>query len=330
MTQGNVSLPTLTNNGLGLIRGVKNIPYVQFPNADYGTFSPVIPTKNASDVYGEIFQNSILNPEVVPKLDSKLVNQISKKIGYNIIYEKSKTIDEVVTNAQCAKSPDSIYLLSTTNDEFYILANCEHIEAKEFFDLCRKIKSILEELKIGNFISCKLYRIAGNSYKIIEEKIGYIQKKTNLMFLRDLKEKGKKIYSVSNRIHKIFGRDFFDKVYDAERNIQVYKHLDSIVGEKSNGDNLYIAVLNDLVDFEYKNKDFHYIKTLKDFDSWLGNFYNKLNSDDKLIIVGILGCDNQSKKNIYTFERGPVFIYKRNIEGKALGDLSSDDLRNFF
>ena len=318
----------LASLGIGNICQNKTVKSVQNPKAVIARLEEQSVGKDTLTGHFEIMGLKVTEP--YPSFtDTGFPDELIKKLedfsSRKVIGNKSASGTEILVELGEEQLKTGALIVYTSADSvLQIAANEEIIPLEELYSICeyaRRITVENKEWQVGRIIARPFVGKTKETFKRTANRHDYALKpfaKTALDFLQDA---GFDTLAVG-KIYDIFDGQGISKTTRSKSNYEGMK----ITINHLNNDFTGICFTN-LVDFDalygHRRDSLGYKKAIEEFDMQLGEFMEKMNDDDLLIVTADHGNDPIHHGTDHTRELVPMLCYHKSIVGKDLGTLKS-------
>jgi phosphopentomutase len=174
------------------------------------------------------------------------------------------------------------------------------------------------EHAVGRVIARPFLGEAGSFYRTANRR-DFSLPPPKRTYMDDVLESGLEVISVG-KIYDIFLGQGITESYPTHSNREGMDVMRELVEKDFSG----LCFVN-LVDFDmiygHRQDADGYAKAISEFDTFIGEFIERLGEDDALIITADHGCDPGDDSTDHTREYVPLFVYGRGIPPENLGTL---------
>lgn len=315
-----LNVPNMISLGLGSIDGVVNIGKVHSQKGAYGKMAERSQGKDTTTGHWEI--SGIVSNKPFPTypdgFPEDIIEKFGKAVGRGILCNKPYSGTAVIEDYgdEHIKTGDLI-VYTSADSVFQIAAHEDVVPTEALYDYCKIAREILVgEHAVGRVIARPFKGESGNYYRTPNRR-DFSLEPTSETMLDALKKNGKDVIAVG-KITDIFANRGITKTVYTHGNAEGMAVTYECLKEDFNG-----LCFTNLVDFDmlygHRNDALGYAAALNEFDSWLGDFKEKLHEDDILIITADHGCDPVGPKTDHTREYVPILVYGKKVKPKNLG-----------
>lgn len=318
-----IKLPNLQKLGLGNIIHLDGIPPVAVPMACFGKAAELSKGKDTNtghyEIAGVIVERAFPTyPDGFPK---ELVDKFCKACGFTkVLGNKPASGTEILNELgeEHVKTGQPI-VYTSADSVFQIAAHEEVIPPEKLWEICEKARRILT----GEHNACRViarpFIGKNNKFTRTANRRDFALDPPEKTVLDYLVEADHKVYGIG-KIEDIYNKKGLTKAVHTESNLDgIKKTIEAINTEKEG------LIFTNLVDFDMKfghrNDPKGYAKALEEFDLYLPQILNGLESNDLLIITADHGCDpTYLKSTDHSREYIPIIAYTKVMKcGKGLG-----------
>ena len=327
---GILSLPNLTEFGLGCIDGVTCIEKVPSPRAQIARLQERSMGKDTTTGHWEmagIISNAPMPtyPNGFPK---ELIDAFEAAVGRGTLCNLPYSGTDVIRDYGKEHVETGKLIVYTSADSVFQVAAHENIvPLDELYEICRIARKMLTgKYGVGRVIARPFVGTAPNFKRTENRKdFSLVPPKDNM--LDKLSGNGFDVIGVG-KIGDIFAMSGITKTFPTHNNTEGMEKTMELLGCDFHG----LCFVN-LVDFDMKyghrQDAVGYANALNEFDAWLGKAIPLLRDDDALIITADHGCDPTDNSTDHTREYVPCFVYGKDIPAVNLGTiLGFDHIRN--
>ncbi len=254
-------------------------------------------------------------PNGFPK---EVLEEFSKATGRGILCNLPYSGTDVIRDYgdEHVKSGDLI-VYTSADSVFQIAAHEDIVPIEQLYEYCRIARKILcGKHAVGRVIARPFIGESGN-YARTANRHDFSLEPYGLTMLDAIKESGKDVIAVGKITDIFAGRGVTESIF-THGNSEGMQVTSAVAEKNFNG----LAFTN-LVDFDmvygHRNNAVGYTEALNEFDTWLGNFQNKLQPEDILIITADHGCDPGDVSTDHTREYIPMLAYGQAVKLANLG-----------
>ena len=323
---GNLSLPTLTSLGLGLIDGVNDIEAVSNPLATYARLQEKSMGKDTTTGHWEMA--GVISEAPMPTFPNgfprELLDKFEAAVGRGAICNLPYSGTDVIRDYGEEHIKTGKLIVYTSADSvFQIAAHEKIVPIDELYRICQ----IAREMLVGKYgvgrVIARPFVGEAPDFKRTENRRDFSLVPPIDTVLNKLSKSGYDVIGVG-KIGDIFAMSGLTETYPTHNNNEGMTKTSELLKKDFNG----LCFVN-LVDFDMKyghrQDACGYAGALNEFDAWLANALECLNDDDAIIITADHGCDPTDNSTDHTREYVPFLMYGKNIEPKNLGTILGFD-----
>ena len=334
-------IPNLIKLGLGNIRAdnpIKGIPVVNDPLADFGKMHEVSAAKDSMNGHWEMMGLPVTKPlATFPNgFPKELIKKIEDFSGRKVIVNKPYSGTQVIHDYGEEQLKTGALIVYTSADSvLQIAANTAVIPLKELYKICKYVRSITIDYRIGRIIARPYTWKNKDDFTRTSDRHDYTLEPTSKTDLNVLKDAGYDVLAVG-KINDIFsGSGITDGVHTVSNHDGMVQTMNY---QKKDFEGFCFT---NLVDFDAKFGHRRNIKgfgeCLMAFDIQLGEFLKAMRPDDLLMITADHGNDPGFRGTDHTREFVPLLAYSPSMteKGHSLGirktyaDLGATVVDNF-
>lgn len=318
----------LASLGIGNICQNKTVKKVQNPKAVIARLEEQSVGKDTLTGHFEIMGLNVTEPYpsfTETGFPGELIKKLEDFSSRKVIGNKSASGTEILVELGEEQLKTGALIVYTSADSvLQIAANEEIIPLEELYRICEYARQITienKEWQVGRIIARPFVGRTKETFKRTTNRHDYALKpfaKTALDFLQDA---GFDTLAVG-KIYDIFDGQGISKTTRSKSNHEGME----ITINHLNDDFTGICFTN-LVDFDalygHRRDSLGYKNAIEEFDIQLGEFMEKMNDDDLLIVTADHGNDPIHHGTDHTRELVPMLCYHKSIIGKDLGTLKS-------
>lgn len=322
-----LSLPTLTELGLGCIDGVSDIPCVTAPRATVGRLQERSMGKDTTTGHWEMA--GIISNRPMPTFPNgfpeELIERFEKAVGRGTLCNLPYSGTDVIRDYGKEHLETGRLIVYTSADSvFQIAAHEDLVPIDELYAICRTARELLTgEYGVGRVIARPFIGDDAKGFKRTENRRDFSLLPPTDTMLNKLSSDGFDVIGVG-KIGDIFAMSGLTEAYPTHNNDEGMQKTSELIEKDFHG----LCFVN-LVDFDMKyghrQDAVGYANALNQFDVWLADALPRLKSDDVLIITADHGCDPTDNSTDHTREYVPFIAYEKNAAPKNLGTIIGFD-----
>ncbi len=330
-TQGGISIPNLTELGIGNIDGAQNLEKTEKAKGCFGKCAEISCGKDTTTGHWEMvgIWSKRPFPTYPEGFGEDIVEAFCERTGVTgILGNKTASGTAILEELGSKHRETGMPIVYTSADSvFQIACNEEIYPPEELYKMCRAAREILVgENNVARVIARPFIELKDNDkvigYKRTANRRDFSLKPDTPNLLTNICDANLPVAAVG-KIEDIFaGVGITDAVHTKDNMDGMDKTLEYMRKQK-NG-----LIFTNLVEFDstwgHRNDPAGYKKGLEDFDARLKEVIENLENGDLLIINADHGCDPTSKGTDHTREYVPLVVYGHNIkENVNLGILDT-------
>lgn len=320
--QVNISLPNLTQLGLGNIESIIGVNAVIQPLGSYGKMTEVSPGKDSTTGHWELggihldFDFSYF-PQGFTK---EIMDLFLEKTGCKgFLGNKAASGTEIIQELGDEHLRTGFPIVYTSADSvFQIAAHEEVIKLEELYQICEITRKevLTEPLKIGRVIARPFLGGNGN-YTRTKNRKDFSLDAPYPTILDEVKKSGRETVAIG-KINDLFNHRGITKPLFTKSNEE---GIEAIIQQMQDCNNSLIFA--NLVDFDvyygHRNDPIGFAKALEYFDSRLPEILTLLDEGDMLLLTADHGNDPTTSGTDHSREYVPILAYTKSHLGKNLG-----------
>lgn len=320
-----LEIPNLIKMGIGNIDGLSFLGKTDSPSALCARMTEASLGKDTTighwEIAGKISHCALPTfPNGFPReLLDRFMTLCGRGVLCNLPYSGTKVIADY---GEEHMRSGSLIVYTSADSVFQIAAHEDIVPLDELYDICRKAREILVgKYGVGRVIARPFAGEAGAFYRT-DNRRDFSLEPDGVLLPEAFWNAELDSISVG-KISDIFADKRFTKkilTHSNDEGMQVTKNL---LGEDFRG----LCFVN-LVDFDMKfghRRDVNgYAHALTEFDKFIGEFTDNMNSDDILFITADHGCDPAfTATTDHTREYTPLLVYSEHLSSENLGTRKS-------
>ena len=320
-----LKIPNLLKAGLGNIDGVTCLPTTDTPVGAVARLTEQSMGKDTTIGHWEIA--GIVSPNPLPTypegFPEEVLEPFRQATGRGILANAPWSGTAVIQEFgdEHVKTGDLI-VYTSADSVFQIAAHEEVVPLEQLYEYCRIARQQLQgKHGVGRVIARPFVGESG-AYKRTSNRHDYSLEPPKTTLLDAIKAAGLDSIGVG-KIYDIFaGKGTTEHVYN-KSNADGMNHAMNYAGKDFKG----LCFVN-LVDFDmlygHRRDIDGYAKALTEFDTWLGQFLDKLGDEDLVLITADHGCDPAyTATTDHTREYVPLVVLGRKVRPVNLGTRKS-------
>ena len=253
----------------------------------------------------------------------EIIDRFSAVTGRKVICNKPYSGTDVIRDyGEIQKADGSLIVYTSADSVFQIAAHEEWIGLDKLYEYSQAARDLLTgEHGVGRVIARPFIGEDKASFRRTANRHDYSIAPPARTMLNDILDAGLSTIGIG-KIHDIFAGDGIRETRRTTSNAQGQQYLLELADRDFSG----LCFVN-LVDFDmlygHRNDIDGYAKAASYFDSCLGQFLDKMNDDDVLIITADHGCDPGFPGTDHTREYVPMICFGKSIRPVNLGTRTS-------
>lgn len=322
--QPEFNCPNLTKLGLFNIDGMDYKDGTASPLGAYGRLSEKSKGKDTTTGHWEIMGlvSEMPFPTYPDGFPEEVLNEFTEKTGRGILCNKPYSGTKVIEDygLEHIKTGDLI-IYTSADSVFQIAAHEDVVPVEQLYEYCRIAREILKGNHGVGRVIARPFEGKYPDFKRTPRRHDFSLVPPKDTVLDYLKKTGFDVLPVG-KIYDIFAGKGVMESQPTTSNADGMNKTDEWLGKDFNG----LCFIN-LVDFDmlygHRNDVKGYAKALTEFDIWLGEFMQKMNDDDVLMITSDHGCDPVTESTDHSREYTFILAYGKNVESVNLGTRNS-------
>lgn len=318
------NIETLQKLGLCNIDGIDYLDSTANPSAAYGRLSELSNGKDTTighwEISGIVSKNPL--PTYPDGFPDEIIKEFCDRTGRNALCNKPYSGTEVIKEyGQRHIDSGDLIVYTSADSVFQIAAHEDIVPIDELYRYCQIAREILTGKHSVGRVIARPFATVNGEFKRTSNRHDFSLKPPKDTMLNYICNKGLDCIAVG-KINDIFAASGITEFIYTESNADGMNRTHEYLKKDFSG----LCFVN-LVDFDtlygHRNDVDGYAKAITQFDSWLNDFIEQLNSDDVLIITADHGCDPGYKTSTdHSREYVPLIIYGNRIKPINLGTRS--------
>ena len=316
---GKLNVPNMAKIGLFNIDGVDFGEKTSAPSGAFMRISELSKGKDTTTGHWEIA--GIVSEKAFPTFPngfpSEVIEEFERRTGRKTLCNKPYSGTKVIADYGEEHLKTGALIVYTSADSvFQIAAHEKIVPVEELYKYCEIAREILQgDYAVGRVIARPFEGDFPFTRTPRRHDFSLVPPKTTMLDV--LKENGLDVIGVG----KIF--DIFAGKSVTECDRKIGNSVDMEITSQYQKKDFHGLCFTNLVDFDmlygHRRDAEGYAQALNEFDKWLGDFIEKMRSDDVLIITADHGCDPCHSGTDHTREYIPVLVYGNEIKPANLG-----------
>ena len=320
-----LNLPNLQRLGMGNLAEVEGVPPLANPCGAYGRLAERSAGKDSVvghwELAGVVLEEPFATyPQGFP---DELVAAFTKISGVQPLGNVPASGISILKEygAEHVKTGRPI-LYTSVDSVFQIAAHEEILPPEELYKLCNLAKPLVDEYNIARVIARPFVGTEQDGFRRTPHRKDFPAPPPQQTLLEVLTDKNYTVSAVG-------------KIYDLFAGRGISRSVTSV--NNADGMNKTLAELTaldkgllmvNLIDFDmaygHRKDAVGFGKALEEFDAWLPQLYEQMQTDDLLVISADHGCDPTTPGSDHTREYVPVLVWSKSMRvGIELGDRES-------
>src|ERR1700733_8257089 len=297
-TLGNIArkrtlhLPNLEKLGLGNIAPLEHVAPAEHPAAALGRCAPGSPGKETTTGHWEMAGIHLAKPfPLYPHgFPPEIMQEFEQRIGRGTLGNYAASGTEIIKQLGEEHRRTGKPIVYTSADSvFQVAAHEEVIPLWELYKICETARELLRgPFEVGRVIARPFIGQPGSFTRTPNRK-DYAVPPPRGMLLDQLQDHKVEVFSIGKIFDVFLGRGIGEYEKNKNNSDGMAKTLGAL--DQLSGGLLFV----NLVDFDqlygHRNDVEGYAKALEAFDVWLPSLYEKLSTEDLLIVTADHGCD---------------------------------------
>ena len=316
---GKLNVPNMAKIGLFNIDGVDFGEKTSAPSGAFMRISELSKGKDTTTGHWEIA--GIVSEKAFPTFPngfpSEVIEEFERRTGRKTLCNKPYSGTKVIADYGEEHLKTGALIVYTSADSvFQIAAHEKIVPVEELYKYCEIAREILQgDYAVGRVIARPFEGDFPFTRTPRRHDFSLVPPKTTMLDV--LNKNGLDVIGVG----KIF--DIFAGKSVTECDRKIGNSVDMEITSQYQKKDFHGLCFTNLVDFDmlygHRRDAEGYAQALNEFDKWLGDFIEKMRSDDVLIITADHGCDPCHSGTDHTREYIPVLVYGNEIKPANLG-----------
>ena len=317
-------MPNMAKLGLFNIDGVDCKEKSIEPIGAYGRMAEMSKGKDTTTGHWEIC--GIVSDKPFPTypdgFPDEIISKFEEKVDRKVICNKPYSGTKVIEDYGKEHIQSGALIVYTSADSvFQIAAHEDIVPIEKLYEYCRIAREILTgEHAVGRVIA-RPFEGEFPNFRRTARRHDYSLMPPEKTLLDKLTANNLDIITIG-KIYDIFAGKALKEAIPTQNNTHGMELTMKALSEDFTG-----LCFTNLVDFDmvygHRNDAAGYAKALSDFDNWLGDFREKMQSGDLLMITADHGCDPLTESTDHSREYTPLLICGSNIKAVNLGTRKS-------
>lgn len=322
---GGVHLPNLQRLGMGNLAEIEGVPPLANPCGAFGRLAERSAGKDSVvghwELAGVVLEEPFATyPQGFP---DDLVAAFAKIIGIQPLGNVPASGISILKEygAEHVKTGRPI-LYTSVDSVFQIAAHEDILPPEELYKLCHLAKPLVDEYNIARVIARPFVGTEQEGFRRTPHRKDFPAPPPQQTLLEGLTDKNYTVSAVG-KIYDLFaGRGISRSVTSVNNTDGMNKTLAELTALEKG------LLMVNLIDFDmaygHRKDAVGFGKALEEFDAWLPQLYEQMQTDDLLVICADHGCDPTTPGSDHTREYVPVLVWSKSMRGGVeLGDRES-------
>ena len=318
---GGLTLPRLERLGLGRLLDLPGVRAIADPAGAYARLTERSPGKDSTTGHWELAGIVLDRPfPTFPKgFPEELLERWSERVGRGWIGNIASSGTEIIARFGEEHQKTGRFIVYTSADSvFQVAAHEATVPIDELYAACRAARELLDgKNAVGRVIARPFSGLPGN-YARTARRRDFSLLPPQPTLLDRLSEAGHRVVTVGKVDELFAGRGVAEAIHTAGNGEGQELLLDLA---RRPGDGLVFA---NLVDFDqaygHRNDPVGFARALESFDDWLGDFQQRLRSDEICMITADHGNDPTTPSTDHAREYTPLLVAGPRVQtGVDLG-----------
>jgi len=251
----------------------------------------------------------------------ELIDELEKRCGKKVIGNKSASGTEILEElAEEEINTGAMIVYTSADSVLQICGNEETFDLQNLYRCCEIARELTmkDEWKVGRVIARPYVGKKKGEFKRTSNRHDYALKPFGKTALNVLKDNGFDVISIG-KINDIFVGEGITKAYHSDSSVHGMEQTIDMLNEDFTG-----LCFTNLVDFDalwgHRRDPIGYAKEIEKFDIKLGEFMEKMNEDDLIILTADHGNDPTHTGTDHTREAVFFMAYSKKFDGGKLLD----------
>lgn len=322
---GGLNLPNMRNLGLGCLAEIAGVLPVSEPAGIYGRLAEMSSGKDSIIGHWELAGVVVDKPfATYPQgFPAELVKRFAEIAGAqplgNISAGGLSILKEYGEEHVRTGRP---ILYTSVDSVFQVAAHEDVLPPEKLYDLCRAAKVLTDEYGIARVIARPFVGDVQRGFRRTAGRKDFPVPPPQKTILEGLIAKGYAVAAVGKISDLFAGHGISSSVATVDNNDGMEKVIAGLAA-LDNG-----LLMANLIDFDmvygHRKDAVGFGRALEEFDAWLPQLFDAMQSEDLLVICADHGCDPTTPGSDHTREYVPVLLWSKAMRrGRALGDRQS-------
>ncbi|MDF2988366.1 MAG: phosphopentomutase [Eubacterium sp.] len=328
---GGISLPNMTQMGLGKIDGIDYLPVPKAVTGSYGRMAEVSKGKDTITGHWEMSGLQLEYPfPTYPKGFSRdIIERFEQLTGRGVLANSVASGTEIIKEyGEEHMKTGKLIVYTSADSVFQIAAHEDVVPIEEQYKICQIARDMLQGENMVGRVIARPFTGEPGSFARTANRRDFSAEPTSDTVLDKLQQKGMDVIAVG-KIEDIFSGKGISEAEHTKSNMNGVDVTLKYMKENNKG-----LIFTNLVDFDmlfgHRNNPDGYKQALEEFDSRLPEIISAMREEDLLMITADHGCDPTTPSTDHSREHVPVLVYGKNIKPdinlgtrKTFADLAS-------
>lgn len=310
-----LNIPVLSMLGLYNIDGINYGEHLPNKHSVYGRLVEMSADKDTITGHREMM--GIVSDKRMPTFPNgfpeDFIKEFEKRIHRKVLCNKPYSGTEVLKDYGKQQVAEGAVIVYTSGDSvFQIAAHCGIVQTEEQYEICKIAREMLTgDLAVGRVIARPFCGVYPNFERVSWQRHDYALPLDKNNGLSILQSKGIETIGVG-KIGDIFSHTGLNKSYPTGKNAKGFEKCFELLDSAPDNSLIFANFVDFDSEYGHRRNVEGYTKCLNEFDKFLYDFINKMNSKDYLIITADHGCDPCFMKTTdHTRECVPLLVYNK-------------------
>jgi phosphopentomutase len=312
---GGLYLQNLEKLGLGCIHPITGVNCVENPIASFGKLAELSPGKDSTTGHWEL-AGLVLDspfPTYQDGFPDDILKAFSKKTGLNVLGNYAASGTEIIKELGEEHLKTGKPIIYTSADSvFQIAAHDDVIPLERLYEICKISRDILQgEHAVARVIARPFVGKNKDEFIRTRYRKDFSLKPSGDTLFTKLQTAGIPTIAIG-KINDLYAYDGISDSIQTKSNAEGMQALSQSLNDYPHG-----LIMANLVDFDmlwgHRNDKEGFKRGLSEFDAWLGDFLEKLDTNDILIITSDHGNDPTTASTDHSREYIPILVIGEKI-----------------
>ena len=308
---GGLSLPTLTELGLGSIIELEGVPPASAPVL-HGRLHALGPGKDSTAGHWELM--GVVSSSPLPTYEHgfppEVVELVRAAAGRGILCNRPYNGIEVIEDFAPQHLQSGELIVYTSQDSvLQIAAHVDRIAPEELYRVCSEVRSKLTGPHAVGRVIARPFTGSEGRFERTEGRRDYSLSPPSRSYLEELQAGGVEVHTVG-KVGQLFAGVGIDVQHPGATNSRALAETTELIRSLPRG-----VVVSNLVETDQVYGHRHDVagfgQALQEIDACVGDWLGLLGPDDLLVLTADHGCDVTSPHTDHTREHAPLLAYFR-------------------